>query len=54
MKSHKSTVGIYRRMVTINYDELTGIIGELEFDTNLLENIMNNGKNEEGESYEQA
>ncbi|MCR5106747.1 MAG: hypothetical protein K6B28_01145 [Lachnospiraceae bacterium] len=35
----------------MNYDELTGIIGELEFNTDLLENIMNNGKNAKANRY---
>ncbi len=35
----------------MNYDELTGIIGELEFNADMLENIMNNGKNEKANRY---
>ena len=35
----------------MNYDELTGIIGELEFNTDLLENIMNNGQNAKANRY---
>ena len=35
----------------MNYDELTGIIGELEFNTDLLENIAANGKNAKANRY---
>ena len=35
----------------MNYDELTGIIGELEFNTDLLENIVANGKNDKANRY---
>ncbi|MBQ8945346.1 MAG: hypothetical protein IJ058_14405 [Lachnospiraceae bacterium] len=35
----------------MKYDELTSIIGELEFDADLLENIAANGKNEKANRY---
>ena len=35
----------------MNYEELTGIIGELEFNTDLLENIAANGRNEKANRY---
>ena len=35
----------------MNYDELTAIIGELDFNADLLENIAANGKNEKANRY---
>ena len=35
----------------MNYDELTSIIGELEFNTDMLENIAANGRNEKANRY---
>ena len=35
----------------MNYDELTGIISELEFNTDFLENIAANGKNDKANRY---
>ena len=35
----------------MNYDELTSIIGELEFNTDMLENIAANGRNEKANHY---
>ena len=40
-----------RGSAQMNYDELTGIISELEFNTDLLENIAANGKNEKANRY---
>lgn len=35
----------------INYDELTGIISELEFNADMLENIASNGRNNKANRY---
>ena len=47
----KGNGGNDRGSAQMNYDELTGIIGELEFNTDLLENIAANGKNAKANRY---